>query len=369
MSIRANQDSSEQNLTTVDSVIWLNLIFVGVVLLLHHVNYTQDYFWAIAHRFIDVYQYKVDKLLQIFSVGGFLFLSGFKLAKSKSSTSSISFIKSRLVRIYPLYLLAVVVSSVTTYPYLTGQFPSIPNFLIHALCLQSILPDLFQANYHTIWFVSHLFCYYGLFLILRSQVKTPKTFFALVGLIIASIYGLQFLASLFKLKLFLPGFDMLFLFFPLGIFYAHHGKGIDRFKPQLLFLIAAVCLPGFVIVKNLLANDALPQAVLERCFAIGGFIPLYVGLLKVCAPIKVPQRVAILMQQLSVASFCAFLFHRALWAVLAQLWSQKSYAQSGLVLGIGIPLLFVSSYWLQVGYDRYILPLLQPQRKKTIPQI
>jgi len=50
-------------------------------------------------------------LLQKFAVGGFLFLSGYKLALSKRDEPAQTFLLNRFLRIYPLYFLAVVLFS------------------------------------------------------------------------------------------------------------------------------------------------------------------------------------------------------------------------------------------------------------------
>ncbi|MEO0770850.1 MAG: hypothetical protein AAFY72_15760, partial [Cyanobacteria bacterium J06649_4] len=102
----------------VDATIYMTLIFVSVVLMLHHVNYTHDYLWEISHRFFHPYETGVDQLFQKFAVGGFLLLSGYKLSLSKVSEPVVPFLFNRLKRIYPLYLLALIVSSPAAYPHL-----------------------------------------------------------------------------------------------------------------------------------------------------------------------------------------------------------------------------------------------------------
>ncbi len=359
---------SREPFVKVDAVTWLNLLFLAVVLLLHHVNYTQDYLWAMTHRLINVYEYKIDKVLQIFAVGGFLFLSGFKIAQSKSTDTALVFIKRRFLRIYPLYFIALTIASFTSYPYLLGVSPSIPNFLVHALCLQSALPDLFQLNYNTIWFVSNLVFCYLLFLPLRNHLNQPRQFFAIIASVLITLYGLRFVAAMAGVKLFTGDFDTYLIFFAIGALYSRHQTNVNRIPSKLLLGVTTIGLIGYLFAKNALQHQELLQYIVERLFGLSAMLPLFCLLLRHLGQISIPARLAWLMQTMSVASYGVFLFHRSLWAVLATVWSQKSYTQSLLILGVGIPLVCVISYWSQVTYDRQILGRLRTKPKGSISQ-
>jgi peptidoglycan/LPS O-acetylase OafA/YrhL len=359
---------SREPFVQVDAVTWLNLVFLAVVLLLHHVNYTQDYLWAITHRVINVYAYKIDKVLQIFAVGGFLFLSGFKIAQSKSTDTAWGFIKSRFLRIYPLYFIALAIASFTAYPYLVGTAPSIPNFLIHALCLQSALPDLFQLNYNTIWFVSNLVFCYLLFLLLRHHLNQPRQFGAIIASVLIALYGLRFVAAMAGVKLFTGDFDTYLIFFAIGALYSRHQAPVSQIPTPSLLGLTTIGLVGYLFAKNALQHQELLQYIVERLFGLGAMLPLFCLLLRHLGQIAIPARLAQLMKTMSVASFGVFLFHRSLWAVLATVWSQKSYAQSLIILGLGIPLVFVISYWSQITYDRQVLGRFRAPPKGSIPQ-
>ena len=55
---------------------------------------------------------------------------------------------------------------------------------------------------------------------------------------------------------------------------------------------------------------------------------------------------------MALASFAAYLFHRPVFAILAEM-AQKldmgSWLQSVFMIGIGSPLLFIISYFIQIG--------------------
>ena len=124
------------------SIYLLHTVFIFIILFLHHWGYTENYFKLVS-------KYNFILFLQKLSVGGFFFLSGYKMAKYKLADPVKNFIVNRFFRIYILYVISLVLFSFTAYPHLNnGDLPSIKNFLVHILCFQSILPDLFQKNYH-----------------------------------------------------------------------------------------------------------------------------------------------------------------------------------------------------------------------------
>ena len=195
MSYSANK-SCDQYSTKLNSIVMLTVVCLLSVLILHHPTYTLDYLSPIR-------KFYVHDFLQKFAVGGFIFLSGFKMAKSKASNTIKEFLINRFLKIYPLYLLALILFSFIVYPDFNNDiFPSWKNFVLHAFAFQSIFPDLFQANYHTIWFISIIFICYGFFLLLRRFLDNLGIFFLLSFVICLAIPALRHLFSLLGLNIF-----------------------------------------------------------------------------------------------------------------------------------------------------------------------
>ncbi|MEO0516737.1 MAG: acyltransferase family protein [Cyanobacteria bacterium P01_A01_bin.116] len=361
--MQAKTQTPNSQAVLVDATIYMTLIFLGVVLFLHHVNYTIDYLWEVTHRVFNPYTTGFDKLLQKFAVGGFLFLSGYKLSLSKASEPAQLFLINRLKRIYPLYLLAVCVFSVTVYPNLLGTRPLFSNFLVHALCLQSVVPSLFQENFHSIWFVSNLFCCYLLFLGLRPSLGKPSAMAVRLGLSLFSIYLIRQIASLYGIDIFTGYFDAYLLFFAAGMVCSQTKKKLSRIDKKLLIGAAVLSLIALMTFKltqpeTLLFGNVIGGYVLDRSLVLGSALPLHVALLTSFKKFTVAPNIAKLMKSLAAASYCAFLFHRPIWTLLSQLWSGSSYVHSLFILGFGIPLIFVVSYQMQLFYNRNILPVL-----------
>ncbi|MGD1895594.1 MAG: acyltransferase family protein [Phormidesmis sp.] len=235
-------------LVIVDSTVYMTLIFVAVVLLLHHVNYTTDYLWEVTHRFFNPYEIRIDKLLQKFAVGGFLLLSGYKLSISKLSEPAGQFLINRIKRIYPLYLIAIWVFSFSAYPYLAGEMPSRPNLMVHILGLQSVFPNLFQTNFLTIWFVSTLFCCYLLFLWLRKYLRRSSAFLIRVALFLVATALIRQIAGTYNIAAFTEDFDTYTLFFCSGMLCAQHRDRLARITRMNKWALAGTSIVSTVLL-------------------------------------------------------------------------------------------------------------------------
>ncbi|MBE9029999.1 acyltransferase [filamentous cyanobacterium LEGE 11480] len=363
---------SDRSPVTIDPMIWLTVACLITVLSLHHVNYTKDYIWEITHRFFNPYSLGLNKILQQFAVGGFFLMSGFKLTKSKRTEPAWDFIRNRLLRIYPMYLLTIVLFSFTSYPYLRKTLPSVGNFVIHALCLQSIVPNMIQDNYNTIWFVSNLVCYYGLFLILRRWVSQAKTFGLVLGLMLGVISGLNFVPVLAGKSLMIQGFGGYLVYFSIGMLYAEYQSDFERLKTPIALIISAISSSALLYSATQFGgifqsgNFALDS--LQTALAIMAILPLHFTILKVCRSIAVPSYLATCFKQLSFASFGIFLLHRPVWSMMANIWGTKSYIQSGFILGLGIPVIFALSYALQSSYNKGLRWYLGRQSNRATAQ-
>jgi peptidoglycan/LPS O-acetylase OafA/YrhL len=157
-------------------------------------------------------------LLEWFRIGGmytglglFIFLSGYGLQLSATSRirqgkfNTIQFLKRRLIRIYPLYLIALV-SYIVLFQYLNiyhseWDFSPIKEvFVIHLLSLQTILHPYFP-QIPTLWFIGMLMPFY-LFFALTAQNKTLK--FTLIHIaIFAALLFSNFTFNIIDTRLFL----------------------------------------------------------------------------------------------------------------------------------------------------------------------
>jgi peptidoglycan/LPS O-acetylase OafA/YrhL len=357
------QNKKSSSPTPVDSTIWINLILIMVVLGLHHVNYTKDYLWEIMHRFVNPYESGIDQIFQKFTVGGFLFLSGYKLAISKKNEPIKSFFVNRFTRIYPLYLLSIIVFSFSVYPHIFDELPTIQNFVLHCFALQSWLPNFFQNNYVTLWFVSNLLFCYLTFPILRQALPSKKKLIAVSVVILSLIYALENWLKTFNIDIFANNFDTYFLFFVIGMFISQTKSRQKNIKKIELFVFSSLAVTSIAALIFFKANAFLESGtllayVLERFLILSFTTSTYWILLKGLRGFVISGAQASLLKKINAASFCVFLFHRPIWTVLSLMWSDKSYLQSIFILGMGIPIIFLVSYQIQFLYGTKVMPYL-----------
>jgi hypothetical protein len=61
-----------------------------------------------------------------------------------------------------------------------------------------------------------------------------------------------------------------------------------------------------------------------------------------------------LIEIISYASYCMFLFHRPIWWGMARVWTPSyHYIQMAYMIILGIPLIILWSYYIQKAYDKY----------------
>ncbi len=338
---------SERRVFAVDL---LATVLILTVLFLHHRSYTY-----VPYRLRPIWRHDVHLLLQKFAVGGFLFLSGWKLARSKRSVSPRSFAANRFLRIQPLYLLALVAASFSSYPWLHGGTrPSVPNFLIHAFALQSLLPDLFQPNYYTLWFVSILWGCYLFFLFSRRSLEDPRAFSLRLGIVIVSIPLMRFLAHAFGIRLFQEFSELYVFFFAAGMIRGRYARNLT--SRQRILLPAAAAGAAAALLHLYGRPGPLPPWLRTARTALipAATIPVFVAALDLPdSAAEKPPLLARLLRGISYASMAVFLFHRSIWTVMAALWrGSPSRAQWFYIVGLGVPWILLIGYGIQAGYDR-----------------
>lgn len=326
----------------------LNTIFIFIILFLHHASYTTNYFSILS-------EYKVTFFLQKLSVGGYFFLSGFKLAKGKISDSSKDFIVNRFFRIYPLYLLAVIAFSFTAYPYQReGELPSLPNIIVHVLCIQSILPGMFQANCPTIWFVSVLFFCYGFFLLARKKLQRTFLFFLFLFLSSLSIFAMHVIGKEMGFAFFDRDSITYLVFFALGMVYSDSRKIIDGLDNWILCNLFILGFAGLIWFYNENYLNFWYTAPAELFLILISTVPLFLLAFKAVPTQVLSISVSQFLSWVSYSSFCVFMFHRPIWSVMATIWSERSLPQWLFILGFGVPTIFASCYLIQRIYEKVI---------------
>ncbi|MEL6605848.1 MAG: acyltransferase family protein, partial [Cyanobacteria bacterium J06614_10] len=307
----------------------------------------------------------INRYLQKLAVGGFLFLSGYKLTKSKLSTPVFNFFKNRFLRIYPLYFLALLIYTFTVYVQKHDALPTLKTFFVHVFLMQTVVPELFGRNYLTIWFVSVLLFCYVFFLAMRRLLVTNLVAYTVISL---SVYlGICLVRTFFAerdITVFMRFFEVYLSFFAVGMAYAIYERAITRFFCRKSVAVAYA--GTFTVVLTLLMSvysqrfhsmDTVGLRLFESFAILLTTIPLYFYAFKNASRLKVNHTTISILLLSSSGSFCIFLFHRPVWTVMVELWGNRSVFQALYILALGIPLIVFCSYQLQRSYNNILKKL------------
>ncbi len=330
------------------TVEFLNAFFILIILYLHHAMYTR-------YNIKILPEYNLNLYLQKMAVGGFLFLSGFKLTCSKIEYPVGSFIKNRFFKIYLPYLLAVICYSIIVFPYINlGQFPNYKNVIIHALGIQSIFPNIFGSQYLTLWFVSVLFLCYVFFLltrkiIIRSYLFTIKLTFIIFIIFIIQLYSNSIIGHVVFSE------DVIFylVYFAFGMLYAKNNQ-IEKIGTIILLFTST-----FFLICTLYFNTYKPQ-VLGKGFLLAfsyiiSHTAFYIFVFKHFKQLCLSKQMISLIRYISFASFFTFLFHRSVWTIMNFVWFDVSIRHSFYIIIFAPIIIFVGCHRFQSYYNQTIL--------------
>lgn len=279
-------------------------------------------------------------------LGVFMFLSGFFLAKytfENFQDDCKAFYAKRLTRFYLLYAVSAVLL------FVIGFNPDTQT-LITTLTVTStyILPQP-----RTLWFLSMLASFY-LFtpLMLRHRHKS---------LVVNSL--LLFSGGVI-LHLLLPkGIDIRFFWcFPLyGIgLYVGMNRKVMAFLTTDVVGLMAIVVSVFIVIR-LQQDKGHGDWIYYLMFPFGVISVIYIS--KYLSRLPVKKVVSIL----AYCSMSAYIFHRVIYSVLKKvIYGILGYDFSYLFcFAVFIPTCLIGAYLIQICYDRYVLPRLICERKRS----
>jgi peptidoglycan/LPS O-acetylase OafA/YrhL len=302
----------------------LRVLAVGYIVGIHHLNdYTSRLFAG-----------PVDKALTFISLGTLVYTSGYVLAHKYGSLDSLSavrlFVTRRFLRIYPLYLLAL----------LLFAFCSLLPY--RSLLRDALLLNMFWGTpVATLWFVEMICLYYLLLPLItfRAGIRGIILRGSLIGAVLTGIHLFSGVLEV-RLVLYWP------VFF-LGVVAARHGR-LSALMNNGRFAVMSAVLCGF---SSLLC---LHWATTEL-----QYLPRLVFTLTALSPVLFAGQVMAshadhrIFPRLSYASYCMYLFHRVVFWFLLQVYHPKTaLATLAYLVLIGLPLLYVITARIQSLYDR-----------------
>jgi peptidoglycan/LPS O-acetylase OafA/YrhL len=282
--------------------------------------------------------------LSTFLLGCFFFLSGYfeEPTLQKYSGNIWSLVKSRFLRIYPPYWLALYLF-VEVLGFTLRRF----NLWVYLFNLQFIFSPAFAKQLLTLWYISMFVSYYTIFGVLIFRTNTNLQLLAWSVLLFSAAYILHRLTKLLD-----PRFFQYFFIFLAGIYFSR----LEQRRVWLLnlhFLYKA----GFAVLGLLLFGLAKYEEFEMvnglRIFAVNfymlGWILLWLGIFRTSLG---SWRI---WSFISTASFFAYLYHRPFWKILVSVFEPDNWKNEALfrLLPGSIIVLFVC-YFLQIGYDRLL---------------
>lgn len=280
-----------------------------------------------------------------FLLGSFFFMAGYfeELSMKKYGGDWLAFIKTKFIRMYPPYWIALIL-----FVFVMGfSLNKALDLWTYILNLQFILSPGFVKHLLTLWFISVLVAYYVLFIILRQIIKNEWILLTVLSIIFLGLFVLHLNTSLLDIRF----FEYFFIFF-IGGWLARNPFWMEKIKNtsnviKLIFWLVGCYLLWIVQVQAYPYQHPI-FLIVVNIYILGGiwvFLALFrtwVGKWKIWI-------------FLSYASFFTYLYHRPIWDVMVKMFPQETWRDEMLMrLMPGSIIALVISYGFQMLYDRII---------------
>lgn len=289
-------------------------------------NYTKafpEYYNSISYRFT------------LIILATFVFISGYFIGKKNIAFKKqdiIAFYKKRLIRIYPLYLLAI---CMFTFFNLSDVVTSLKAGLIVSMLIK---PAPF-----TLWFITMILIFYFLspFLIHFSKIFNPIQLLGCYLVFFVVLLGYTYVTKKLDMRIL-----MYFPSFALGIFVANKNKDFGG-RPFNYFVIIVSFL-GFLFSYSKTPYDQLNSLFMIPMTLSCSYLIVRVSKNLVFHSNKIHKIILIL----SYSSYCMYLFHRPIYISLKKLYFPESYFfQVVYLFFFCLPCIFCFSFIIQKIFD------------------
>lgn len=276
-----------------------------------------------------------------FLLGSFFFLGGYFLEMSlrKSEYAPVPFARSKIMRIFPPYWLALALFMVV----LEYDFKRF-DFAVYAMNLQAVFAPVYVKQVITLWYISLLVVFYVVFGVLLFLVKSTRALLIWSAAVFAAVYALHRFMGLFE-----PRFFVYYFIFLAGIlFFRFDGLRAKWFEVGNLYKVAFAALGAWAYGAVHAAGYSITHGlyILTADTYILSWVLLWLTIFRTRAGswwIWTP---------ISTASYFAYLCHRPVWHILSSNFDVRPWG--GVIQFHLIPgsiAVLVLSYFLQRGYD------------------
>lgn len=300
----------------------------------------------------------------------FFFISGFLLKRSligrEKQFDLLAFLKSRLIRILPLYWISILAFILLFH---FGQIfhssnfePIVSTFVAHAFALQLILhPQV--AEIPTLWYVGALIPYYVLFAI-SARLNFLK-YLVVNVLILGILYGLKFALQTKGIDLIDTRLLVHYPTFLLGVCCAKLDLNLEFLRKRKLVLFVAFSLMAVAYLQWVgYDRTSLTKTYLSFTnISYYGYCFLwaisFVSLAYLISPIV--ERFSSSVAFLSVISYAVYLFHRPVYGIfygVVTFWLSTSVFIRTILFPVATLVLVVISYCITQLDTQFFKPRL-----------
>lgn len=297
-----------------------------------------------------VFGFNVDPLASVvasFLLGSFFFLAGFFAEHSRQKTdgNAVSFFKSKIIRIFPPYWIAL-----SLFVFVIGYSLKRFDALMYVLNLQWLLSPVFIKQLLTLWYISVLVGYYVIFGFLLFRVKSNLGLLVWSAILFAAAYAANRTTGLFE-----PRFFQYYFVFLAGVYFYRFERERNILLGMNFLYKAAIALTVLLLFWNVASSGYDVRHglfILSVDLFILGWVLMWLSIFR--TTVGSWRGWAFL----STASFFAYLYHRPIWFILDSAFGVE--AGIGRVFFNLIPgalVALLAGYILQVGYDRLLAVL------------
>lgn len=299
--------------------------------------------------------------LGIMGLGIFFFVSGYLLVaneKTSPAHNTIPYFKRRIVRIYPIYWVALILTIVLSWLLENNLFDW--RTVIAYFCgLQSVFVPRYMVEISSYWFIGTILIYYLLFPLITRAKKILWMFLISISIFVFLML-IRVFAGLFDGRVF-----EYFFVFVLGIMAARL-----QFFDSSYFLkwkiastiISVICICIVIIFGPLMPSD-LSRIDLLLLFNVGLItvfrmiliISTIAAVYWILTPGSPPSSVRRIITAGAVASYAVYLFHDSYYSVIYHVFNLTGPVERNIAGVLALPILFVICYYIQAGADRLLI--------------
>ena len=313
-----------------------------VLLFLHHGGLYGVEVVQMSIKFLQPY-------IGCFIIGAFIFLAGYLSAvtiKKYPKPDRFRYLKSRFLRIYPPYLVALVL-----FILLLEVQVNLSELIVHILGLQILLAPLVGTPIFTLWFVGMILLFFYQFFFLQLKFESILGLVLSIMLILGGSIILNSWFQLFEFRyfIFFPIFAVGILCERINILPVLMTSRFLLIDKLIIFILGTI----FMALANSQTGMSLTFiSVLGTNLFILTSIMLVLSLAKKVVDAKIGLN---LFTFISVSSYFAFLFHRPIWKILTSFVKFRSHNRLFLyTVIVGTPIVIIVSYYLQKTYNHLL---------------